>query len=281
MYSGLTNDSLYTAVKLELMFSNGIESDNKKVAGTGFFIGGLSEPTLVTNRHVVEIGYPSGKYPHHKISNLRLIFRGKDDKGMPSTVHNLTVINYKIHFHDQFVNDVCLITEIGYLDSSSLGITDIRVDYSLPCDLIATSDEFENGFNVGDWVAFCGYPEWHDKIDIRPLMRMGTIASDPRYSYSINAISRECVAYEAFSFGGSSGSPVFALQRGFTGQIKSRSFRRTCLMGINGGHLKVFSDESKTDAGAHSGLSYMYKATIIQEILDDVLKSKIKRKQIY
>jgi hypothetical protein len=71
------------------------------------------------------------------------------------------------------------------------------------------------------------------------------------------------VAYEAFSFGGSSGSPVFATQRGIKPGAGMRfdAYRESRLIGINAGHLAAAY-------GQHSGISYFYKASAILELTD-------------
>lgn len=97
---------------------------------------------------------------------------------------------------------------------------------------------------------------------------MGTIASDPRLSYSYvpGAPDASRIAYEGFSTGGASGSPVFAIQRGFqTGGAISASegfYREVKLIGINAGH---FSDQV-----GHSGISYFYKSSAILDLIDTI-----------
>jgi hypothetical protein len=98
----------------------------------------------------------------------------------------------------------------------------------------------------------------------RPILRTGTLASDPRYDYSwTNAFKGQCLAYEAFSFGGSSGSPVFALQKGPKpgAGISFPGFRDLMMIGINAGHLP-------TENSGHSGISYLYKSSAIVDLID-------------
>ena len=97
---------------------------------------------------------------------------------------------------------------------------------------------------------------------------MGTIASDPRLNYSCypgEPIASR-IAYEGFSTGGASGSPVFAIQRGFlTGDGISAPadfYREVKLIGINAGHFK--------DQDGHSGISYLYKSSAIHDIIDSM-----------
>lgn len=108
-----------------------------------------------------------------------------------------------------------------------------------------------------DVVSFSGFPEEHDKLAERPLIRSGRIASDPKFNFSIDGkAAGGCIAYEGFSHGGASGSPVFAPAKGLHGMAGSRNGK---LVGINVGHVNG-------DLGQHSGISYFYRSTVILEI---------------
>src|SRR5262249_17785191 len=101
-------------------------------------------------------------------------------------------------------------------------------------------------------------------LNERPILRTGTISSDPRCDYSFSGrYDGECLAYEAFSFGGSSGSPVFAVQkRPRPGDgITFPGYRELLFIGINAGHLP-------TGSGQHSGISLLYKSFAILDIID-------------
>ena len=115
-----------------------------------------------------------------------------------------------------------------------------------------------------DSVVFPGYPEWHDKVAGRPILRTGVVSSDPRFAYSRSGNDEgDIIAFEAFSFGGSSGSPVFATQKGFPpGPIIMPGFRRFFLAGVNAGHYE------ESDTGAHSGISCFVRASAILDIID-------------
>ena len=95
---------------------------------------------------------------------------------------------------------------------------------------------------------------------------MGTIASDPRFDYSHipGGPHASRIAYEGFSTGGASGSPVFATQRGFTvgGNLTAADgfYREVKVIGINAGHFP--------DQIGHSGISYLYKSSAIIELID-------------
>jgi V8-like Glu-specific endopeptidase len=86
---------------------------------------------------------------------------------------------------------------------------------------------------------------------MRPLIRAGRVASDPKFNFSVQGKDQgRCIAYEGFSYGGSSGSPVYDL-------------KRHKLIDINAGHLNNYELQT------HSGISYFYQSSIILEILRD------------
>ena len=137
---------------------------------------------------------------------------------------------------------------------------------------------------------------------------MGTIASDPRLDYAYDIQERYVqgaarVAYEGFSSGGSSGSPVFAIQKGFRTGVGIDAppdfFREVKLIGINAGHFgmtvstdsesedtenvvgeekdqkrkQVICSAEKKDANTsgvvgHSGISYFYKSSVVLEMIN-------------
>jgi hypothetical protein len=142
--------------------------------------------------------------------------------------------------------------------------TEFCIDYHIPENMIATENDFQNDISVCDFVAFPGYPEWYDDQGQRPIFRGGTIASDPRVNYSYKKPMGNCVAYEAFSFNGSSGSPIFALQKGIRpgAGLSFPDFRPARFIGINAGHLPAPS-------ASHSGISYFYKSSAILKAIKD------------
>jgi len=109
-----------------------------------------------------------------------------------------------------------------------------------------------------DLICYSGFPNQHDKLGGRPIIRSGHIASDPQYDYSWDDRYRgKCIAYEGFSSEGASGSPIFAPPRGMHGILNSR---HGYLVGVNAGHIP--------NTTGHSGISYFYKSTVILEIIE-------------
>ena len=142
----------------------------------------------------------------------------------------------------------------------------MTVNSTIPYSMLATENWISEKLSVCDTIAYPGFPKWYDRQNNTPIFRMGTIASDPRFNYSCSPgapISSQ-IAYEGFSSGGASGSPVFAIQRGFKtgGAISAPDdfYREVKLIGINAGHFE--------DQIGHSGVSYFYKASVIHDIIN-------------
>jgi hypothetical protein len=274
MDTGLKNTFLYCTAKLSVTHSNGVKTH--RGTGTGFFVlNRAGTCLLITNRHVVDMAYKDSKYIGQGFEPVHLVltFRTIQDRSIdeePTTAHLLEapIATYRS------IND-----DVACLHLTKVWVPEVRTEVplnpvSVGYNLIAQPHEFTGDiFSVGDFVAFPGYPEWHDHETQRPIMRGGTIASDPRFPYRHRDVRGDCMAFEAFSFGGSSGSPVFALQRSVeVGETLSNPrFRPVRMIGVNAGHLRV-SAESENDVerkGVHSGISYLYRSTSILPFLDD------------
>lgn len=113
-------------------------------------------------------------------------------------------------------------------------------------------------------IAIIGFPDVYDHLNNMPVLRAGVVSSDPRLNYShCNQYLGHRLAYEAFSTGGSSGSPVIALQKGFPlGEglnAPADFYRPVKLIGINAGCV--------TQSNVHQQMSYLYKSDIIRDLI--------------
>ncbi len=256
MFHGLTRSFLYSAAKLSVRF----QRDNKDYmcSGTGFFIKKSGEVFFITNRHILD-GSIFDKSIEWTPLELAIVCRNAEDRLLELTISSGLE---HIQFHPAAENDIAVLPLKGIPARSNLASA--KVDYFIDLDFLATTDEFTDGrISIGDFIAFAGYPYIHDRKDHRPIMRMGTIASDPACDFSASGKPEGArLLYEGFSTDGSSGSPVFALMKGLKPGpgIKFDSFRDVRLVGINAGH---FSDPSLP----HSSLSYFYKSSAILEML--------------
>lgn len=261
MIHGINNTFLYSAKKIIAKWSNG--NDVLELRGTGFFLEKDGELIFVTNRHVVEPGYSDANYKDFKVIDFKFECLNSDvDGGTPQKLAIMSIVNHDgFVFHSNPYNDVACLKNVQVENCTP-------VSFAIPYTLLATDEWISQKLSVCDSIAYPGFPEWFDRQNNTPIFRMGTIASDPRlnYSYLPSGPIASRIAYEGFSTGGASGSPVFAIQRGFPvgGAISASEdfYREVKLIGINAGHFK--------DQDGHSGISYLYKSSVIHDIIDSM-----------
>lgn len=267
MLHGLNRQFLYSAFKIIVNFKN---MDGKEYVngGTCFFLqSSKGIQWLVTNRHVLEYSYDKKKSVeriYHKdtiVTKIHLRGWMRNTGSNSLELCNADISAQEIFFHHNIDNDIACLKQ-PYIIPDRAGFVN---DYFIPYTFVATKGVFENSIDPCDFVAFPGYPEWHDTNE-RPIMRVGTIASDPSSNYLYGNVKGDCLAYEAFSSGGSSGSPVFAMQKGLRGSatIESPGFREVYFVGVNAGHL-LTNDGMQH----HSNISYFYKSYAIADIVDN------------
>jgi hypothetical protein len=267
MFYGINNDVLHSACRLEVVFKDDLGKELKG-SGTAFFVNlNNGDICLITNRHVVDKNYnqSTSKYKDFKLSRLIIKKKNKDPiTGLPTIDIKLRVLDIEgFIFPSNEENDIVCLKNFHVIHTVSSTVP--RIDYAVPVDLIASKEKLTETLTISDFVVFPGFPEWFDKRNDLPVMRVGTVASDPRFDYSYSGSNEgDRLAYEAFSFDGSSGSPVFAVPKGIrTGRgIDGGGFRDGMLIGINAGHLQVSGSQS------HSGISYLIKSNVILELLD-------------
>ncbi len=257
MLHGINNRFLYAAILIECDFRDDIGKE-KRITGTAFFVVVADQIYLVTNRHVMDLGFTSEKY--RKFSLVRVSLWGRFS-GDTFQGCELPVTSNKMILSKNELNDFVCVRSPRLITANT---PQLKLDYTISEEMIATKEDFERDITVCDFVAFPGYPEWYDEVEKRPIFRGGTIASDPRFNYSYKRNMGDCVAYEAFSFDGSSGSPVFALQKGIKpgSGIRFLDYRPGRFVGINAGHLPSAS-------ASHSGISYFFKSSAILSAIQD------------
>lgn len=254
MFSDLPKNFLYVSYKVVATFADDIGT-NKSVQGTAFAVAiGPEGFALITNRHVVDLSYKeaTGKYKNFRLNRILVTGRRDDDSiyrfALDPAAH--------ISLPKDPLDDVAVI--INPLCEPVENMESLKIFYHFALEDLA-DDEYIGSLVPFDVVAFSGFPDQHDKLAERPLVRGGRIASDPRFEFSLSGKpAGHCIAYEAFSHGGASGSPVYAPAKGFVG----KDSRKGKLVGINAGHLEA-------GMGQHAGLSYFYRSTVILSVLKE------------
>ena len=275
MIHGITNQYLYASTKLIV---TNIAPDGNSLAiftGTGFVVKKDGEFYLLTNRHVVDITYTEEnreKYPGYKLLKIEFDTRKYvENDGNPRVeVKNYVLHSYDLEYAETKEDDIaCLHKMVVEQLNGKLDI--LAINYKM----LATSDFIKN-LSVCDFIAFIGFPvDTYDKYNMMPVLRSGVIASDPRLDYNTQSkFQGHKIAYEAFSTGGASGSPVFALQKGFPlgGGLKGPEgfYRETKLIGINAGSIRLpIKDKDGKEVGVqHQQISLMYKADQIRALIE-------------
>ena len=262
MIHGINNAFLYSAKKVLAKWSNG--TNIVQMRGTGFFVIRSQDNFFITNRHVVEPGYGDPKYTGYTVQEFAIeSFGSFDGANMPQEFNTAIVGNFKdFIFHSNTDNDIACLKNVLVVGDG------FNVNSGIEYGMLATKEWLSHKLTVCDSIAYPGFPEWYDHQNNTPIFRMGTIASDPRfdYSYTPGVANASRIAYEGFSTGGASGSPVFATQRGFTigGSVSVTDgfYREVKVIGINAGHFP--------DQVGHSGISYMYKSSAIIELIESI-----------
>lgn len=268
MYPLFPNSHLYSAVFISTCFRLKCGTETHATA-TGFYVQNKhGKLCLVTNRHVFDPGYSrsrlDSKFVGATLESLTTeVFSAPGGKvhELPMQRSIFEIVNAAatlIFAQDEHEDVACIISPQIIVRAGNS-----TVDYYVKSTEFADDSWFSHHLSVCDFVVFPGFPEWHDRYGKRPILRTGTISSDPRTNYSDKDKPQgRRVAYEAFSFSGSSGSPIFCPARGFAGAVSSSDYREGRIIGINVGHFFEPAHNS------HSGISYFIKSSAILELIN-------------
>lgn len=259
MYHSLPRDWLLATNKIEVVFGN--HNGRKSTHGSGFWIRSQQDQFFATNRHVIDIEYKHVKYQGHdyKLSSLNILTLDENR----SRSGRQEVAQAIISMHEDPRIDIALLQVLSVRKSKP----DIIVQPA-NLEVIADSHFLQKDLEWGAQVSLSSFQPWRDTRTERPILRTGILASDPAHPFVLDQdkIQRDRVhLIEAFSFGGSSGSPVFANARGIrTGAgISGGDFRPARIIGVMAGHL--LNDDSEADAPyrIHTGLSYCHRTDLL------------------
>lgn len=270
--SHFTEDNLFAVVRLRTV------SDGGEGFGTGFFASGkISGNTgrvfLITNKHVIR-GAKSGSMRMHE---------GTDNKPTGKTFE-VVLDSFESRFihHPNPDVDLCA---MGFapikLRANELGITPFVKP--LKPDVFPTQKMLED-LTAVEPVTMYGFPiGLSDEANNLPIIRRGTTASHPSISFDGKPYGVADIA----CFPGSSGSPVFYMDRGIMLKKRSDDWIRDMSFGEGYFFLGVlFAGPSHTGSGAIAieeiptqssisvrvpqmiHLGYYVKAHAVRELLD-------------
>ena len=242
------------------------------ISGTGFWLAfDPQRPIFVTNKHNVDPTLNLGQSTKFHLHKFEIMLRRSPSPG---------VWVDEIRFFAIWQPTTCISMSD---DADCAVLADFsweHRDTNFQCGVITMKPEeiADQGFlaskmRMMDHVSFVGYPgsslsNWWDTQRQLPIARSATIASLPQQTFSNPAIRTEDVTLvSGLSFSGSSGSPVFLLQKGIplAGGGDHDGYAPPRLVGIMSGH---FWDGPKTpEMFRHSGLSYYTRSTAIIALL--------------
>jgi hypothetical protein len=289
MDTGFSAVQLYSACKLT--FTHYYEPNDHTpplLFGTGFITGfptGDRRFALVTNRHLADIPWvdpdrdgttlKAVKIEFWQSDKLRLEFDIEDPKPL---YHSDTSIDIAVIPFGPRIDPKMLGTPYDNIENimSDLDTDHLMLKHALSWEYLLECESLWPLLRPGEFVAFPGYPTWYDRLQIRPVLRSGVIASDPQTNYRFsegepsNRDGNQQVLFDAFSTKGNSGSPVFVAQCGIApvevkikvsendsapqtgGKLAFSNYHRSFLIGINAGHFNDLDSDRPND---HAGLS--------------------------
>lgn len=256
MYHPIPRDWLLATNKIEVTFRNKAQ-DRKSGHGSGFWICHGGQIVFVTNRHVIDIEYKDEKYRGlgYELSSVGILtFKTSGECGRQFVVHG------KIHTHQDPRIDIALLRPSQVINSDGIPVTSVGVD------IIADSSFLETELEWGAQISFSSFQPWRDTQTERPLLRTGILASDPAHPFVSTKTKRTHVhLVEAFSFAGSSGSPVFANAKGIqVGEgLTGGDFRPARIIGVMVGHLPNEEDMVDVPYHTHTGLSFCHRSDLL------------------
>ena len=256
MYHPIPRDWLFATNKIEVVFRN--YSDQKSTHGSGFWIRNDDDLFFATNRHVIDIEYKDKKYQNHdyKLSSVNILTL--DENSSRSGMQQ--VVQATILMHEDPGVDIVLLKGLHVRNPHGIVVQPANLE------VIADSYFLQNELEWGTQVSFSSFQPWRDTQTERPILRTGILASDPAHPFFSDKIPRTSIhLLEAFSFGGSSGSPVFANARGIQtgGGLSGGNFRPAKIIGIMAGHILNEYSESGAPDKIHTGLSYCHRSDLL------------------
>ena len=220
---------------------------------------------VVTNKHNFFLSFAHQKYIGYKLDGIRIVgYFGLERYAECDFVgQSISFATPENNAEDLVVFEVTnvpfrFVRERAVNEDASIKTTQLS-PINIDITMLATDDDLK-ALNPGDPIAFPSYPELFDANGIRPLMRSGTIASDPMSDYrSIDQEPARRIVFESHSTQGSSGGPVFSMKQS-----------EVVLLGINAGHLTA----NETKLGPiHSGFSYCFKANCILDAIGRIQRA--------
>ena len=264
MYHPIPRQWLEATNRIDVRFDNGAET--KTGSGSGFWVANEDgSAVFITNRHVVDMAYRCSKYvgEGYRLSRLTVSSHSTVSRNRGIVVDLEGDVDIRVH--TSYGVDIAIL--IPYA-------SDRRTPpLTIPAFKLLADQSFFERLPWGAQVSFASFQAWRDSTTQKPILRTGIVSSDPQDDYSSDIVDRTgALLLEAFSFSGSSGSPLFANAFGI--QIADTltggpGFREARVIGIVCGHIPNKVDEPVAPS-MHVGLSYCHKSTLLLEMLSQL-----------
>lgn len=280
MSSGVDFRHFYSAVRI--VAKNKLPDGVPSVTyGTGFLVQVTSDSSncvIVSNRHILNRAWSEPLWIDSELTLDLDIWLNRDRK------LSCKIVAPEIFSHPDDTVDVAAVP-FHHVLVSQPDLGDITVDSALPWEFLVQAESYWDCIEPSEAVFLPGYPEWYDRADGRPIMRTGSIVSDPQFDYRrnegppTNLDGNRQILFEAFSSSGNSGSPVFVAQRGMQSSTHIKYtgvYHPSLLVGINAGHTEMKGDAIQDADGKihltnwHVGLSRMFKTSAIADVVKAV-----------
>ena len=255
MYHPLPRGWLLATNKIEVVFRN--VHGQKPAHGSGFWVRNGEDLLFATNRHVIDIEYKDPKYQGHGyvLSAVQILtFDPSGRSGRQRVVHAVILT------HADRDIDIALLRGFVVNNPDGISVEPANVE------VIADSHFLETELEWGAQVSFSSFQPWRDTQTERPILRTGILASDPAYPFISTKTKRAHVhLLEAFSFAGSSGSPVFANAKGIQPGpgLSGGGFRPARIIGMMTGHLPNEDSDAGAPYNTHTGLSFCHRSDLL------------------
>jgi hypothetical protein len=262
---------LYAALRLRVYMYERDGSDSKTVgSGTGFVVrstplSGKRKGFLVTNRHVLDPDF--AKFTGRKVEKVEAAgFVQPTLQGMISG--SAGPVAFTIQSPQPVFAAGGDDADVAVLDLETAAIAGGCPELTELSNLhLASAQDFKSRLHVGAQVLIPGYPGIDLVTAERPILVGGTVASDPREVAEIGPEKfQDNVLCHSFSWGGMSGSPVFAFLPKDAlswGDVQRGNARELCLVGVNRGHLNI-------GGTAEGALTYFVKSSVLTPLLRDM-----------
>ena len=216
----------------------------KVIVGTGFWLAlNPKNPIFITNRHNFDPTMKLGSRTKFSLHKVEIQLRQVDDQGgWLSETEFFSIWNPVESIHFAQDTDCAIVANFSW----EYRKPDFRCGVvTMKSDEIADQDFFCTKLKMKDHISFVGFPggisaPWFDVSRQLPIARSASIASMPEIPVENPSIpTKDVTLVSGMSFAGSSGSPVFSLQKGIplAGGVDHDAYAPPRLIGIMSGHF--------------------------------------------